>query len=107
MIRTRKEQWIAASSLPVELEESHFSSLEDMPDGDAEDDGDIGSSKGIMKRSRSFENLRTSERKVKFDEQPASSLSASPDDVSEEVRPSFGFFPYILSYLFFLHIKSY
>ncbi|PVD24368.1 hypothetical protein C0Q70_14849 [Pomacea canaliculata] len=84
-LKTRKEQWIAASSLPVELEESHFSSLEDMPDGDAEDDGDIGSSKGIMKRSRSFENLRTSERKVKFDEQPVSSLSASPDDVSEEI----------------------
>nr|KAG5695025.1 hypothetical protein BaRGS_015849 [Batillaria attramentaria] len=81
-LRQRKKTWLSSPVLqpshspPPVLHPHHLPN--GYPDDEDEDDGDESPKPGIMKKSRSFENLRTPDRKVTFD----------PDAAPESCTPS-------------------
>lgn len=80
-LRQRKQQWLLAS--PTSRRSPFPPPLSPhQPNGHSEEDGGDTAGKGIMKRSRSFENLRTPERKVMFDE------DAGPESCTPSSSPS-------------------
>ena len=91
-LRQRKEQWLITPSSVDPLPELPARSQDSPHDHTNPDEEDLDNpgSKGIMKKSRSFENLRTSERKVTFDgETPPGSCtpSSSPSPTSQLEHP--------------------